>query len=77
MKEQGVGITLTEHILNQERENPEATGAFTTLINELIVAAKIISRQVNKAGLVDILGPTGTINVQEEQVQKLEILSLQ
>ncbi|MCP4665117.1 MAG: class 1 fructose-bisphosphatase [Deltaproteobacteria bacterium] len=77
MKSQGVGITITEHILNQERQNPRATGAFTTLINELIVAAKVISREVNKAGLVDILGATGRINVQEEQVQKLDVFSNQ
>jgi fructose-1,6-bisphosphatase I len=70
-----VGITITQHILNQQRQNPHATGAFTTLLNELIVAAKVISREVNKAGLVDILGPTGKINVQDEQVQKLDIFA--
>ena len=77
MKTQGVGITITEHILRQERQNPRATGAFTTLINELIVAAKVISREVNKAGLVDILGATGRINVQGERVQKLDIFANQ
>ncbi|MFH0844931.1 MAG: class 1 fructose-bisphosphatase [Pseudomonadota bacterium] len=75
MSIKGVGITITQHILNQQRENPEATGAFTHLLTELIVAAKVISREVNKAGLVDILGHTGEINVQEEQVQKLDIFS--
>jgi fructose-1,6-bisphosphatase I len=77
MQKQGVGITITQHILKQQRENPMATGAFTTLLNELIVAAKVISREVNKAGLVDILGSTGKINVQEEQVQKLDVFSNQ
>jgi fructose-1,6-bisphosphatase I len=77
MKKEGVGITITEHILNQQRENPEATGGFTTLLNELIVAAKVISREVNKAGLVDILGSTGKINIQDEQVQKLDIFANQ
>jgi len=77
MKRSGVGITITEHILRQQRENPEATGAFTTLMNELIVAAKVISREVNKAGLVDILGSTGKINIQDEQVQKLDIFANQ
>jgi fructose-1,6-bisphosphatase I len=70
-----VGITITEHILKEQRENPEATGAFTHLLHELIVAAKVISREVNKAGLVDILGATGDINIQEEQVQKLDMFS--
>jgi fructose-1,6-bisphosphatase I len=77
MNTQAVGITITQHILKQQRENPEATGAFTTLLNELIVAAKVISREVNKAGLVDILGATGDINVQNEQVQKLDIFANQ
>lgn len=72
---QRLGITITEHILNQQRENPDATGAFTTLLHELIVAAKVISRDVNKAGLTDILGATGDINVQEEQVQKLDVFA--
>ncbi|MFZ7111697.1 MAG: class 1 fructose-bisphosphatase [Desulfatiglandales bacterium] len=70
-----VGTTVIEHILRQQREKPEATGAFTHLLSELIVAAKVISREVNKAGLTDILGATGEINVQDEKVQKLDILS--
>ncbi|MBU2497724.1 MAG: class 1 fructose-bisphosphatase [Proteobacteria bacterium] len=70
-----VGITITQHILSQQRENPEATGAFTYLLHELIVAAKVISREVNKAGLVDILGGTGDINIQDEQVQKLDVFA--
>ncbi|NQU14960.1 MAG: class 1 fructose-bisphosphatase [Desulfobacteraceae bacterium] len=73
----GVGTTITQHILRQQRENPSATGAFTTLLNELVVAAKVISREVNKAGLVDILGATGKINVQDEQVQKLDMFANQ
>lgn len=77
MEKTGLGITITQHILNQQRENPKATGAFTTLITELIVAAKVISREVNKAGLVDILGSAGRINVQDEQVQKLDIFANQ
>ncbi len=66
------GITVTEHILRQQNSMPGATGALTAILNELIVAAKIISREVRKAGLVDILGGTGRSNVQEEQVQKLD-----
>ena len=75
MDERGVGITITQHLLNEERQNPEATGAFTYLLNELIVAAKVISREVNKAGLVDILGYTGDINIQLERVQKLDVFA--
>jgi fructose-1,6-bisphosphatase I len=75
MVTRGVGITVTQHLLNEQRQNPEATGAFTHLLNELIVAAKVISREVNKAGLVDILGYTGDINVQKERVQKLDVFA--
>jgi len=75
MRKRSVGITITQFILDEQRINPKATGGFTNLLNELIVAAKVISREVNKAGLVDILGGTGEINIQEEQVQKLDIFS--
>lgn len=67
-----IGMTVTEHILAKQRENPEATGAFTRLLSELIVAAKIIAREVNKAGIADILGYAGRENVQGEEVQKLD-----
>jgi len=65
-------ITVTEHLLLHQKESPMASGRFTRLLNELILAAKIISREVSKAGLVDVLGFTGEINVQGEQVQKLD-----
>ncbi len=65
-------ITVTEHLLLHQKESPMATGRFTTLLNELILAAKIISREVNKAGLVDVLGFTGDVNVQGEEVRKLD-----
>jgi len=72
MSDRGLGITVTEHLLREQRETPYATGTFTQLLNELIVAAKIINREVNKAGLVDIYGYTGTENIYGEQVQKLD-----
>ncbi|MDH4264120.1 MAG: class 1 fructose-bisphosphatase [Deltaproteobacteria bacterium] len=65
-------ITVIEHLLLHQKESPMATGRFTRLLNELILAAKIISREVNKAGLVDVLGFTGETNVQGEQVFKLD-----
>jgi len=70
-----LGTTITQHILREQRESPEATGAFTLLLYELIVAAKVISREVNKAGLGEILGATGEINIQEEMVQKLDVFA--
>ncbi len=65
-------ITVTEHMLLHQKQAPMATGRFTRLLNELILAAKIISREVNKAGLVDVLGYTGEENIQGEQVQRLD-----
>ncbi|MFH1134962.1 MAG: class 1 fructose-bisphosphatase [Pseudomonadota bacterium] len=67
-----LGITAIEHLLVTQKETPMATGAFTRLLNGIIVAAKVIQREVNKAGLVDILGYAGRENVQGEAVQKLD-----
>lgn len=72
MKAPGFGMTVTEHLLREQRQNPAATGAFTLLLNELVMAAKLISREINKAGLVDIYGYTGGENVYGEQVRKLD-----
>ena len=66
------GTTVVEHLLITEKQTPAATGSFTRLLNALIVAAKVIQREVNKAGLVDILGYAGRENVQGEQVRKLD-----
>jgi fructose-1,6-bisphosphatase I len=66
------GITVSRQIMDSQRSHPEATGELTGLLNDLIVAAKIISSEVNMAGLAGILGQSGQINVQGEQVQKLD-----
>ena len=55
--------------------HPEATGALSNLLYDVALAAKIISGHVRSAGLVDILGPAGKINVQGEQQQKLDVLA--
>ena len=65
-------ITVTEHLLLHQKQSPAATGSFTRLLYDLILAAKIIDRSVKKAGLLDVLGRTGEINVQGEQVQRLD-----
>ena len=72
MSNSGV-VTLERHIVEEERRRPEATGAFSNILYSLTLAAKIISREVNKAGIVDILGGTGGTNVQGERVQKLDL----
>jgi len=65
-------ITVTEHLLLHQKQVPMATGRFTRLFNELILSAKIIHREVSKAGLLDVLGFTGDVNVQGEEVKKLD-----
>ena len=64
--------TIQQHILDERRQYPGATGDFSSLLTSLVVAAKIISREVNKAGLVKILGETGNVNVHGERVMKLD-----
>ncbi|NJD11619.1 MAG: class 1 fructose-bisphosphatase [Gemmatimonadetes bacterium] len=65
-------ITIDRHIIEQERRNPGATGAFSNILYDLAFAAKMISREVNMAGLVDILGGTDERNIHGEEVQKLD-----
>ena len=67
--------TLSRHIVEEERKHPHATGAFSNILYDIALAAKIISREVNKAGLVDILGRAGTTNVHGEAVQKLDMFA--
>ena len=68
-------VTIDRHILDQERLHPGATGRFSALLYDIALAAKIISREVNMAGLIDVLGRTGDTNVQGEAVQKLDIFA--
>jgi fructose-1,6-bisphosphatase I len=70
-----IGITLARHIMEQQRDYPEASGDFTGLLTQLALAGKVIAREVNKAGLVNILGFTGQKNVQGEQVTKLDVFA--
>ncbi|MBI5562273.1 MAG: class 1 fructose-bisphosphatase [Deltaproteobacteria bacterium] len=70
-----IGMTLTKFLLEEQRRYPNSTGNFTALFSDLVVAAKIISREVNKAGLIDILGATGGKNTHGEEVQKLDVLA--
>jgi fructose-1,6-bisphosphatase I len=65
-------VTVVEHLLLRQKERPLASGRFTRLLNELILSAKIIGREVSRAGLLDVLGGTGEVNVQGEMVQKLD-----
>ena len=68
--------TVQQHIQDEERLHPGATGDFTALLTSLIVAAKIISRDVNRAGLAKtVLGETENVNVYGETMMKLDDFS--
>jgi fructose-1,6-bisphosphatase I len=69
--------TLNRHIIEQERKYPKATGAFTALLTDIALAAKIISYHVNKAGIIDILGKAGGENVHGESQEKLDVFANQ
>jgi fructose-1,6-bisphosphatase I len=71
-------LTVEQHILMEQRRlRPQASGEFSWLLSGITLAAKLISAEVRRAGLVDILGAVGTTNVQGETVQKLDVLANQ
>lgn len=65
-------FTIQRHIMEEQSLVPAASGEFTRLLWDLILAFKMISREVNRAGLASILGLAGKENVQGEQVTKLD-----
>ena len=66
-------ITLDEFIIRRQNDFEYATGELTGLLRDIGVAAKIVNREVNKAGLVNILGKDGTQNASGDVVQKLDM----
>ena len=69
------GFTISRFLVEQERKMPGATGVFTGLLNDIALAAKVISREVSHAGLAEMLGDTGEENSHGERVQKLDIFA--
>ncbi len=68
--------TLNEFIMKKQADFPGASGELSRLLNDIAVAAKIVTRDVRRAGLVDnILGAQGEVNVQGEQQQKLDVVA--
>ncbi len=65
--------TLTQFIIERQSQYPQAKGALTRLLNDIATAAKIVNREINAAGLVDILGYEGSDNVQGEAQKKLDV----
>jgi len=68
-------ITLSQFIADEEDKHPEATGDLSKIFRDLKFAAKVVNQSVRKAGLADILGEHGTVNVQGEDVKKLDVIA--
>ncbi len=68
-------LTLDEFTIQSLRNIPTATGELSGLLRDIGLAAKRINVEVNKAGLVDILGDAGSVNVQGEDVKKLDVFA--
>jgi len=67
--------TLTGFIVEKQAEYPGSTGELTRLLNDIGTAAKFVNREVNRAGLGDVMGYAGEINVQGEEQKKLDVFA--
>mgnify|MGYP001392166381 FL=1 len=65
--------TLGEYIVEKQQDFPHASGELSSLLASIRLAAKIVNREINKAGLVDITGSVGSENIQGEDQQKLDL----
>ena len=68
-------ITVQQHILQEQQRFPGATGEFSWLLSGITMATKLIQAKIRRAGLIDILGAQGDVNVQGEVQQKLDVYS--
>lgn len=68
-------VTLEEYIIQSQNRFPGATGELSQLLRDIGLASKIISREVNKAGITNILGVDGSTNVHGEDVKKLDLFA--
>ncbi|MDQ7015803.1 MAG: class 1 fructose-bisphosphatase [Gammaproteobacteria bacterium] len=69
------GTSLTQFIIEEQRHIEGATGDFTSLLNDVVTACKVISNMVNQGDLIGVLGSAGSENVQGETQKKLDILT--
>jgi fructose-1,6-bisphosphatase I len=70
-----IGVTLDRFIKSKESEYPSAVGAFSQLLRDVALAAKVVNRELNKAGLIDIMGSVGMSNSGGDQQKKLDLLA--
>ena len=69
------GTTITQFIIEEQRRIAGATGDFTSLLNDIVTACKVISNYVNHGALVGVLGSAGSENIQGETQKKLDVIS--
>ena len=67
--------TLGEFIIENQKDFKYSSGELSRLLSSIKIASKIVNREVNKAGLVDILGKANNENIQGEQQQKLDVFA--
>jgi fructose-1,6-bisphosphatase I len=67
--------TLGQFIIEKQADFPYAKGELSRLLRDIGIASKIVNREVNKAGLADVLGETGDVNIQGENVKKLDVFA--
>ncbi|MFC5272054.1 class 1 fructose-bisphosphatase [Adhaeribacter terreus] len=70
-----VGTTLDRFIMRKQEDFPFATGELSQLLRDIALASKIVNREINRAGLMDIAGAFGSQNVQGEDQQKLDVIA--
>lgn len=70
-----IGITLSRFIKSNQSQYPNAAGELSQLLGDIALASKVVNREINKAGLIDIMGNIGETNVAGDQQQKLDVLA--
>ncbi|MBC8082402.1 MAG: class 1 fructose-bisphosphatase [Hymenobacter sp.] len=70
-----VGTTLDRFIMRKQEDFPYATGELSQLLRDIALATKIVNREINRSGLIDIAGAYGNRNVQGEDQQKLDVIA--
>lgn len=70
-----IGVTLDRFIQSNQNHYPQSVGAFSQLLRDIALASKVVNREINKAGLIDIMGSADNQNAGGDEQQKLDILA--
>jgi len=70
-----IGTALDRYIKSKQQEFQYASGELSQLLRDIALSGKVVNREINKAGLINIVGPIGSENVQGEDQQKLDVLA--